>query len=344
MNAEAKEISSQEEGPASLREALLESYDESLGDEQTELESTESTPTDEITEPADSADDEAVEAQGDEPSDDETVIQAPEHWSDEDRAMFDELPSDAREYILKREKQYEKGIQEKSERLSEFEKVFEPYEPYLQMRGISKSQAMQIWIAAQRALDTDPVSAIRRLAETYGEEVVEQLFGASEKTGSDEYRFSDPELDRARNELKSEKRKLEEENYRLQSERQQQAVMEIQKFRSAVDDNGNPKYPFFDQSVGSMRALLASGEAVSLEDAYDKAVWLIPEFREEHEKTLLTRKQQEESKKREQAANKAKKVAKSVNGKGSKPPPPPKRSTLRDELASAYDASLRGEL
>ena len=343
MNAEAKEISSQEDGPASLREALLEAYDEGTGDEQTELESTESTPTDEVTEPADSADEEAVESQGEEPSDEETVIQAPEHWSDEDRAMFDELPGDAREYILKREKQYEKGIQEKSEKLSEFEKVFEPYEPYLQMRGVSKSQALQTWVAAQRALDTDPVSAIRRLAQGYGDDVVKKLFGDPEKTGSDHYSH-DPELDQARSELKSERQRLEEENFRLQQERQQQAVMEIQKFRSAVNDSGKPKYPFFDQSIGNMRALLASGEAVSLEDAYDKAVWLVPEFREEHEKTLLTRKQQDEAKKRELAANKAKKAAKSVTGKGSKPPPPPRQTSLRDELAAAYDESLRGEL
>ena len=204
--------------------------------------------------------------------------------------MFDELPGDAREYILKREKQYEKGIQEKSEKLSEFEKVFEPYEPYLQMRGVSKSQALQTWVAAQRALDTDPVSAIRRLAQGYGDDVVKKLFGDPEKTGSDHYSH-DPELDQARSELKSERQRLEEENFRLQQERQQQAVMEIQKFRSAVNDSGKPKYPFFDQSIGNMRALLASGEAVSLEDAYDKAVWLVPEFREEHEKTLLTRKQ-----------------------------------------------------
>jgi hypothetical protein len=335
-----QETSTPDEGPASLREALLESFDELSGDTPTEPETTDSGPIEDEPTPAASLGEEAVESQGDEPSDEETVIQAPEHWSDEDRTMFGTLSGDAQNYLLKREKQYEKGIQEKAEKLAEIDKVFEPYDPYLAMRGIDRKTAMQNWIAAQQALDLDPVNALKQIIRGYGPEVEQQF--SPEKSGLSEY--GDPELDSAKLDVERERKSLEEENRRLNFQRQQQAAVEIQRFKDEQDEQGNLKHPFFEQASMPMRALLANGQAVDLADAYEKAVWMLPEFRELQQETQQQQLKQQEAKKREDAAKQAKKVAKTVEGRGSKPPPPSKQRTMRDDLLQAYDDSLRGEL
>jgi hypothetical protein len=339
-----QEPSTPDEGPASLREALLESFDEQDGGKAAEPESTDSVPTDDAIEPAASAVDEAEESQGDEPSDEEPVIQAPEHWSDEDRATFETLPGDAQDYLLKREKQYEKGIQEKSEKLAELDKLFEPYDAFLQMRGIDRTAAIQAWINAQSALDANPVEAIKTMAKGYGDEVFDQLFGTPDNTGPDDSFSGDPELDQARREVQKEKQELEQQTRNAKLQQQQQAAMEIQGFRDEKDDSGNLTHPYFEKAIPLMQSFLATGQAVNLQEAYEKSVWSIPEFREEQQKTLLQESKKDESKKRQEAADKAKKVAKTVNGSGSKPPPPKTQPSLRDDLIQAFDDSIRGEL
>lgn len=50
-----------------------------------------------------------------------------------------------------------------------------------------------------------------------------------------------------------------------------QAKSEIDAFRDSADENGSPLYPFFDEVAADMSALIASGRASGLKDAYAKA-------------------------------------------------------------------------
>lgn len=252
--------------------------------------------------------------------------------------MFDSLSGDAQQYLLRRDKEYAQGIQEKSERLAEFDKVFEPYEPFLAMRGITRSQALQMWVSAQQALDANPEAALRQMASGYGVNL-----GAPEKTGAADP-LDDDEFNVASQNVEQHKSDLSEEARNLQLQRQAWAAQEIQRFRDEKDDAGNLVHPHFDAAIQTMQGFLATGQAVNLEDAYTKAVWTIPEFREQHEASLLEASKKEDADKRKDAADKAKKTAKSVQGSGSKPPPPKKQATLRDDLSQAYDDSVRGEL
>jgi hypothetical protein len=351
MSTEQSQESSQNEGPATLRDALLESFDENTGDtddtieakaevepEDTELEASESVEA----EPESSEDESTEESQ-----DEAEVILAPEHWSDEDKAVFTELPSTAQDYLLKREKQYEQGIQKKAEEIKPIMEAFKPYEAMLSLRGIDKSAAIRTWAQAQAVLDQDPALGIEMLIQSYGDQVKQQLLTKlgipSESNGLDQEYFN-PEVQKLQDEINQLKRQNQQSAMTFQTQQQQAAIDEINDFRSQQNEDGSAKYPHFDQVGNMMRALLTSGAASDLPSAYEQAVWSVPEFRDEHLAKQKAETEKAEAQKREKAAKKAKTVAKSVSGKGTKPAEKPKKATLRDDIGDAWDQSVKGEL
>jgi len=271
---------------------------------------------------------------------------APEHWSAEDRAVFDELPSAARKSWLRREKEHEQGIQQKAEESNTLLEAMGPYRDFLKMRGIDEPTAIRTWVAAQQALDADPVNGLKLLIQQYGPQVQAALkaeFGRqSEPSDSDTY--SDPEVTKLRQQLEALKNQNKHIETQYHTERQQQAYQQVQKFREETDANGQPAHPYFDEVQDKMRGLLLSGSAQDLQDAYEQAVWTHPKYRDSFAEQQRKAAQKEEEKRRQEAANRAKKTAKSVNGKGSVPPPPPKQRTMRDDLLAAWDQSIKGEL
>lgn len=348
MAEEALETAPQD-GPASLREALEQEFANQLSAETpAEPDSTESAPTDAEAQPADNVEQEAFEA---EPSEDDSqgepeVISAPEHWSVEDRAVFDELPSAARQSWLRREKEYEQGIQKKAEETKPLQEAFGPYRDMLKMRGIDEPTAIRAWVAAQTALDQDPVNGLKMLISQYGSEVrsaLEADFGQlGEPDDTDSY--SDPEVKKLRNELDGLRRRNTQIETQQQAIRQQEAMQVVQQFKEEKDEGGNLLHPFFDDVQDKMRALLANNVVTDIKEAYEQAVWTHPKYRETFAETQRKQAEQESSKRREEAAKRAKKTGKSVNGKSSVPPPPSKQQTMRDDLAEAWNQSVKGEL
>lgn len=342
----SSEATSQNEGPTSLRDALLESFDEHTGAESTSLEATGDQQTDD--EPNLSTSEEQ-EAQG-EPSEEQSqgepkVIPAPEHWSDEDKATFTELPAQAQSYLLKRETQYEQGIQQKADELNPLTEAFGPYEEILKLRGVDRPTAIRTWVAAQSALDQDPVAGLKMLIQTYGPEVAAKLMADIGHTGAvDDDRYVDPEVKDLREQLAAQKRQTNQSQQQFAHQRQQDAILQVKAFKEEVDDKGELAHPFFDEAQDTMRALLTNGTVADLGEAYDKAIWSIPEYREHVNKQTQSALEKKESANRNTAAARAQKTAKAVNGKGSKPPPQAVKNTMRDDLVEAFEQSARGEL
>jgi hypothetical protein len=290
--------------------------------------------------------DDDVSADDDSPDDDEPVIQAPEHWSDEYKEAFSGLSSAAQKSWLKREREYEKGIQKKSEELKAVEEAFGPYEEIMRMRGVDRATAIRSWVAAQSALDTNPVEGLKWLIQNYGPEVQAALaaeFGYQKGADDDDLQIETPEVRRLKEQLKT----SQQQSLQLQSQQaqlaQRQAFAEVQKFKDEKDQEGKLLRPHFDKVREHMQALLKGGYATDLQTAYDKAVWSLPEYRQEMtEKEVAAARKAEEAKRRKAAAE-AKKKAGKVKGSGSKPPPQKGKATLRDDLLEAYRESLRGD-
>ncbi len=114
----------------------------------------------------------------------------------------------------------------------------------------------------------------------------------------------------------------------------------IKSFQSAVDDSGNPKYPHFETLRETMGQILGNGMANSLEEAYEKAVWLNPDTR-----TLATSQGQPVMSGAEKAAS-AKKRA--ISPKSSAPTGTAARvsssSDRRAALEEHFDAATTGRI
>ena len=339
----AVETAPEETGPASLREALVESFQENTGEETIESVVTDDSPTDDTpsldTSNEPEADESSSEAQA---QDDAEVVSAPEHWSDEDKAFFTEMPSAAQDYLLKREKQYEQGISSKTEAYKPIDDAFSQYDQSLQLRGIDRATAVRTWIAAQSALDQDPVNGFSQLIQTYGPEVRDKVIAAFGGTAAELDEDLDPEVKALREELNQLRQQGQQSQLQQQQTRNNEALLQVKTFKEETDADGKLLRPYFDEAQNIMRGLLQSGVAPDLQTAYEQAVWSLPKYRDEYTENQRKDAEQAESKRRQAAAEKAKKTAKTVKGKSSTAPPDKGKQTMGDTLRETWDESLRG--
>ncbi len=348
MSEPATETSTPEEGPASLREALQASFEEAIQEESpAEPVVTDDEPTDDDSELATSeaqeADDEPSEGQ---PQGEQEVISAPEHWSAENKALFDSASREAQDAWLQREKEYEQGIQAKADELKPLKEAFGQYRDVLKLRGIDEATAIRTWTAAQSMLDADPVNGLKMLIQQFPVTVKDQLlqqFGQADAQTFDTD-DTDPEIADLRRQLRESEQRSQQYQSQMRTDAQQEAMTKVKNFREATDEGGALLHPHFEKVSGYMQALISSGQAKDLEAAYDEAVWTLPEYRQEFADKEAKAAEKAEAKKREEAAKKAKKTATTVTGKSSTPPPPAQPKTLRDELAEAWNQSVKGEL
>jgi len=129
---------------------------------------------------------------------------------------------------------------------------------------------------------------------------------------------------------------------RQQDQAREQAEMqatnsEIETFRSKVDAQGQPAYPYFDHVTSLMASILGGGAATTLEEAYQLAVKAHPETSQ-----LLAKAEQAAAQAKEDArlrAEKARRKAGSLRtGAGSAPVANGAGNrTIRDELKAAFE-------
>ncbi len=312
-----------------LSEALAAEFDKQTAEPEVE----------EITE-------EVVEAASDEPVEAEetpevTEVSPPEHWSEEDQTIFMELDERGRNFALSREKQFDKGIEEKSNELKTYREVFEPYKDVIPP-GMTEPQMIQNLLNAQAYLQRNPTEAIKWLMQSYG--VDEKQFAPTETpVTTEDDPYVDPQVKALQERIDALTSDSEQKAQQAEVDRQNAMLAEIARFRDETDEDGNPTHPHFNNVYGVMAGLLQSGSAKDMQEAYDKAVWAAPEYREtevEQKARELAEKQLAE---KQAEAEKAAKAGKTVKGKKSAKTAP-KENTLSDDLSENYEKSIRGEL
>jgi len=255
------------------------------------------------------------------------------------------LPAPAQQYLLKRETQYEQGIQKKADELKPISEAFGQYEEILKLRGVDRPTAIRTWVAAQSALDQDPVAGIKMLIQTYGPDVAAKLQAEFGQTGAvDDGQYVDPDVKKLQNELAAQKQQNNLSQQQFAQARQQEALIAVKNFREEVDAKGELTHPYFEQAQTTMRALMAGGNTATLDEAYTQAVWSVAEYREAVSKQEASNIEKKAAEDRNVAAARAEKTATAVKGNGSKPPPQKVKATMHDDLAEAYEQSVRGQL
>jgi hypothetical protein len=243
------------------------------------------------------------------------LIRPPASWSAAAKAAFSTLPLLIQEEAVKRERDVDHGLQQRANELKKYEpidQVLAPYRDKFALAGVRPEQAIQQLLAAQDALEKDPISALLYLARNYGvhpQQFVQSLGQAPVQP------TLPPELQHLVQEVTTLKQSLSQREQSEAQAREAALTSQIEQFRA------DPKHLYFENVSEDMALLLQNGRATDLADAYDKACWSNPEVR-----TLIladqARAAQEEAGERAKAeqaqatqrAKEARKAAGSVTG------------------------------
>ena len=269
-----------------------------------------------------------------------TEVEAPAEMSADQRVAFKALPVDAQRQVAERYAEVRRTLTQKTEEISkerakieEFEKVFEPHRQNLELHGITPAQAASRLLAAQRLLEQNPVEGFNWLAKSLGVDL-RQLAPQPDK----EEEFLDPTVKALKDEVSSLRAELNQQRVGTQSAKAQEVQKIISDFKSAKDEAGNLKHPHFDNP--DVQAVISGlvGQGKTLDEAYERAVFVLPEVRTKIAEDAAKAAQAEAAKKAEEARKQklvqAKTAAQTIRSRGAADEKKPSLS-IEDALREA---------
>lgn len=272
------------------------------------------------------------------------VSAAPQGWSLGAKAKWTELPADIRAEITKRETDIHRGMTRMDEERQFARNMYQavsPYEAAFRAEGVSAPQYVANVLNVAYTLRTaDPFTKAQTLAG------LAQQFGVDLKllAPSQDGQPQNPELAALKqqySELHQNFTRQQQEQQRAQQEAARQEQERIQ--QSIQTFASDPANRYFNDVAPVMGALIQSGQAATMKEAYEMAVHARPDIRAQL--------QAEENAKREsdrlaaQKAEEAKRKGKSVRGGpgGSMPAPVNPNASVREDLEAAF-AEARGRI
>lgn len=278
-------------------------------------------PAGEADEPVSDAD--PAEGQVSEPS---KASEPPTSWSADAKAEWVKLSPALQQAVLKREGEINEGGQRWSDEKKRYEEVLAPVKALAQRNGVDEREGINRLLAANDYLERDPASAIQWLAQAYGVDL-----GNLEKAQQDRPR-ADPAVSQLYQEVNSLKSTL-------QQREQAEINQTIESFAKA------PGHEHFEDVKPLMGHLLSSGQASSLEEAYEKAAWATPSVREKLMAAQTASRGVDARTKEQQQAGKAKRAAISVSGSpslGATPAVKRDYDTVEDAARAAWEMHAGG--
>lgn len=261
------------------------------------------------------------------------TVQAPNTWTPAVKAKFATLEPDVQAEIMKREQDMARAITLHDQDRSfgkTVKDVVTPYLPMIQAEGATPETAIQSLLnTAYRLRTSSPQEKgvlLANLARQYGADL-----SAFAGEGSQEQAPIDPTVAALQQKLQQLEGFITQQHTQQQTQAEQNLLRDINAFAA------DPAHPHFETVGQQMAGLIKAGLAADLQQAYEQAIYLHPEVRQQvisAQQTEAQRKQIEEAK---QKAAKAKQLA-SVN-LTSKPSLPTKsmNGSLDQLLSDAYD-------
>jgi hypothetical protein len=267
----------------------------------------------------------------------ESKLEAPKNWSDDVKKVFDTLPAESQEFMIKRDKEMTSDYTKKTQDLAEqrknieaLDKVLQPARQNIQATGIGEAEYISRLLNADQALRTNPKMALRQLAQGYGINL------SSLEDESESWNDPDPQyaqLMQQNQQIMAELNQFKKQNMQSTVAQTEQTV---EQFSTKTDAEGKLIHPHFDKVRVKMGNLIDAGEAKGLDDAYAKAVRLDDDlYAQALKASQLSIKKQEDSK-RKKAVEKARKVKPSASAN------PPKGSVKASDLDSLLMTNIEG--
>lgn len=249
---------------------------------------------------------------------------APGSWPKEMKEHFGSIAPDVQDYILQREADVSRVINQYSGKAKAYEQlagVLSPYEPILKADGLEPvgviNGLMQTYQALRNGHPQQKAAAIAQLAQQFGVDLG-QTSEDGQQPGNSAY---DPAIYDKLNRLEQE---VLQRRHAEEQAQEREVFTTIEQFRANA--------PHFEAVKAHMGALLANGVAKDMQDAYDQACYANPEVRA----TLL---REQEAKRREAATARVAAARKAavvnIPTRGTLPPSAPTGSmddTMREVL------------
>ena len=332
--------------PAKAAKAA-ETEDESAGDKASEEQAEEASPSKQ----------EGEEEEGGEPA----SVAAPKHWPEADRKAFSALPKEGQDLVLKLSKSLQGGFTRKSQELSDkarfaetvYGLIDEATRDQISRTGMDEVGYFRYLHSLQQAATTNPIAYARFVIQNLGISP-DQLFTPQPQQPQGQAQQADPMadllVDPAVKQLEARLAQLQGIVEREQWQKQEAArthyvnsVSSIQRdissFRQSLDEQGQLRYPHFDQVQKHMGGLMETDpELLALPDgeeklqkAYDMAIWARPDLRstylDQEAQKRLQQAQKKQDAERAKRATAIKPAAGTVTTR-------PKSTTLDDAISS----------
>lgn len=260
----------------------------------------------------------------------------PQSWKPELKDGFNTLPEAYQEEILRRESDYNKGIQRYAENAKYAETikpVFDKWQPYLTSINATPEQAFNALIQAEYTLRTGSPAqkqqAFAKLAADYGVDLGQQ---------ATEQQQLDPNVQHALGRVQQLEEYIRNQQFNQQQEAQRKQQAEQAALQQQIEEfSSSPNRPHFESVRDDMAKLLQAGYAETLEDAYEKAVWARPDIRS----TLLKDEEAKRIQEKAKVAEQAKAKAVSVKGTPSGASVPVPNASIRDDIIAAMGGAGR---
>lgn len=257
--------------------------------------------------------------------DDDRTASAPSSWKQDIAAKWADLPPEVKAEIHRREADYHKGIEnyrQAAQIAQEVQQVVSPYMRNFETAGVQPLQGINHLLGVEHQLRNgtpeQKAQMVAQIARDYGVDLgqVQQV----------------PPPDPQVQALMQQNQQLQQFQQQTVQQQQQQVLSEIQAFRE------NPANVHFEAVKDDMAALLQSGRADSLQDAYDKAVWMRPDIRQ----TLVQQQRTEAEQKAAQQQRKARAqtAAGSVKGSATSKSAIQPGTDIRTIAAMAFDGEI----
>lgn len=294
---------------------------------------------------------------GQEPAPDaKSLVTPPATWSASAKAVYATLPETARKEIAKREQDYARGIQQHAEHAKGYQTMmreFQPYEAMMRAEGGTPEGAIRDLMKTSYMLRTgtpqERGQLVMQIAQRFGADV-SQFTGkqAEQPAGQQEFmpqiaqyvqQLVNPHLQRIQSWEQGQQTAQQQQQQALQHD----TVSQIEAFQNATAEDGiSPKHVYFENVRELMSGYFASGQATSLDQAYDMACWANPEVRAALQANLQrsTETQRLEDAKRKTAD--ARKAGFNVSGQGGVGISGSTHTSLRDELSSQLESAMGG--
>lgn len=149
----------------------------------------------EVAEEQDQEQDQAEEEVEESEEEEAEHIEPLAHWLREDKKMFAELEPKAQEFLIRRDKEFQRQATEKANEVMHLKRALDPVRDEIAQHGISDDQAVRTLVGAHMMLQQKPKQAIQHLMSQYGI-TPETLFSEDDPTP-----VTDPRVDALENKV-----------------------------------------------------------------------------------------------------------------------------------------------